>query len=188
MDIQSALDRMLENENLTNNLEDDDADFLLNWGAEQVRHLAAKTADETAANEKVNHLMAAMRSLNHIAGNLESVGAEDLSAFFEKTAVALGTAKESLASDLDETAAKIAAMSPHDALEHLLNMANMANLAAAPTTVESEVTTVTEPPLDQLQQIQRAFAGEDIKPDEAPSVDPNADDTPNNPSVRGITQ
>jgi hypothetical protein len=69
MDRQIAIDRITETENLTDGLEDDDANWLLDWGIGHVDGLVTGIADEDAAGDKLNQLMAVMRTLNQIASN-----------------------------------------------------------------------------------------------------------------------
>src|SRR5450631_495885 len=74
MDPQRAKERILENENLTDNLDDEAADWLLNWGIGHLNGLVGSIQDEDSAGEKINALMAVMRQLNRIGGILSSVG------------------------------------------------------------------------------------------------------------------
>src|SRR5690242_11810569 len=69
MDKALAIERITENENLTDGLEDDDANWLLQWGTSHVSSLIAGIEDDEVAGEKVNQLMAVMRSLNAIAAD-----------------------------------------------------------------------------------------------------------------------
>lgn len=69
MDETHAIERITENENLTDGLEDGDASWLLQWGTSHVRSLIAGAKDDEAAGEKINGLMAIMRSLNAIAAS-----------------------------------------------------------------------------------------------------------------------
>jgi hypothetical protein len=69
MDRQTAIDRITETENLTDGLEDDDANWLLDWGIAHVDGLVTGIKDEDAAGEKLNQLMSVMRTLNQIAAD-----------------------------------------------------------------------------------------------------------------------
>jgi hypothetical protein len=53
MDRQAAIDRITETENLTDGLEDDDANWLLDWGAAQVDGLVTGIKDADAEGESV---------------------------------------------------------------------------------------------------------------------------------------
>src|SRR5690349_24926526 len=66
MDEQREIERITETENLTDGLEDHDANWLLNWGIGHVRDLIQGVKDDDAAGDKVHALMAVMRKLNQI--------------------------------------------------------------------------------------------------------------------------
>lgn len=76
MDRQVYIDRILETENLTDNLEDEDANTLLDWGIAQVDGLIDEALDPEAAGERINDLMHVMRGLNSLAGNPARVSPE----------------------------------------------------------------------------------------------------------------
>jgi hypothetical protein len=63
------IEKILETENLTGELEDDDANRLLNWGIDRVDDLLAGVNDDEVAGDKINDLMALMRQLNRITGS-----------------------------------------------------------------------------------------------------------------------
>ena len=69
MDRQTFVDRLLESENLTDQLEDEAANVLLDWGVGKIDELIEGVTDHEAAGEKVNGLMHVMRGLNALAGN-----------------------------------------------------------------------------------------------------------------------
>lgn len=66
MDLEKAKERILETENLTDNLEDDAANWLIDWGIAQLPALLAE-GDEEAQAAKVHALMETMRQLNRVA-------------------------------------------------------------------------------------------------------------------------
>ncbi len=68
MDKQPWIDRMREMENLTDELEDPDAKWLLNWGIDQLDSLLQPAASEKAADEKFGLLMDILRKINRMAG------------------------------------------------------------------------------------------------------------------------
>jgi hypothetical protein len=88
MDRQTAIDRITETENLTDGLEDDDANWLLDWGIAHVDGLVTGIKDEDAAGKKLNQLMAVMRSLNQIAADRAAKPSDalaaDIRAFLER--------------------------------------------------------------------------------------------------------
>ncbi|HEX6540208.1 MAG TPA: hypothetical protein VF040_00520, partial [Ktedonobacterales bacterium] len=69
MDEALAIERITENENLTDGLNDEDARWLLQWGTGHAGELIAGATDDEAAGQKINQLMAVMRSLNAIAAD-----------------------------------------------------------------------------------------------------------------------
>jgi hypothetical protein len=97
MDRQTAIDRITETENLTDGLEDDDANWLLDWGIAQVDGLVTGIKDEDAAGEKLNQLMSVMRTLNQIAADRAAKApdalAGDIRTFIERYQQAFGAPK-----------------------------------------------------------------------------------------------
>ncbi len=79
MDQQIFIDRMLETENLTDNLEDEDAKLLINWGIKQIDPLLNGIQDDDKAHVKIDHLMQLMREINRLAGNPSTASTEKLS-------------------------------------------------------------------------------------------------------------
>jgi hypothetical protein len=98
MDRQTAIDRITETENLTDGLEDDDANWLLDWGIAHVDGLVTGIKDEDAAGEKLNQLMSVMRTLNQIASDRAAKPpdalATDIDAFLERYQQAFGAPKD----------------------------------------------------------------------------------------------
>jgi hypothetical protein len=97
MDRQTAIDRITETENLTDGLDDDDANWLLDWGVAQVDGLVTGIKDEDAAGEKLNQLMSVMRTLNQIAADRAAKPpdalADDIRTFLERYQQAFGAPK-----------------------------------------------------------------------------------------------
>ncbi len=89
MDQQIAIDRILETENLTDGLEDNDARWLLDWGIARLPTLIDKTEDEDAAGAKVNDLMVVMRKVNQIISARGSGSAEDLAVTIQELNLAI---------------------------------------------------------------------------------------------------
>ena len=79
VDRQILIDRLLETENLTDNLEDEDAKVLIKWGVEQVDTLIDGIDNEEEAGVRINHLMQLMREINTIAGNPSTASEDKLS-------------------------------------------------------------------------------------------------------------
>lgn len=78
MDKQIFIDRILETENLTDELEDSEADWLLNWGISKLDQVLIYAEDEESAAEKVQALMKAMRKVNRITGSRAGEELEEL--------------------------------------------------------------------------------------------------------------
>jgi hypothetical protein len=97
MDRQTAIDRITETENLTDGLEDDDANWLLDWGIAHVDGVVTGITDEDAAGDKLNQLMAVMRSLNQIAADRAAKPpdalAADIRTYLERYRQAFGAPK-----------------------------------------------------------------------------------------------
>ena len=132
MDEQIFIERILENESLTGDLEDEPATRLLQWGTRQVRPLVQDLDDEELAGAKVNTLMAVLRRLNRLAANGATTPAADLAAdlrqLVELYAEAFDRARTLSPADLEtaaaEAAATLAALPPIPALDFLLDWLN----------------------------------------------------------------
>jgi hypothetical protein len=121
IDRQVLIDRLLESENLTDNLEDEEANTLLKWGIAQINPLVDGITDEDAAGEKVNHLMGLMRQVNSIAGNPSTVSEEKIQQLLEQFTQTFN--KEQHVSDEEKKAAaeKLSQMQPGEAVTYLLD-------------------------------------------------------------------
>jgi hypothetical protein len=120
VDQQVFIDRMLETENLTDNLEDEDAKALINWGIKQIDPLLNGIQDDDKAHVKIEHLMQLMREINRLAGNPSTASTEkiaNLLSAYEQT-----FDKVHPMSDEEQKAAveKISGMQPGDAVKYLL--------------------------------------------------------------------
>lgn len=108
MDRQTAIDRITETENLTDGLEDDDANWLLDWGIAHVDGLVTGIKDEDAAGEKLNQLMSVMRTLNQVASDRAAKSpdalAGDIRTFLERCQQAFGAPKDETAPTTPPTA------------------------------------------------------------------------------------
>ena len=119
MDKQPFIDRILETENLTGDLEDDAADHLLNWGIHQLERLIAGAADEEAAHEKVGALMQVMHSVNRIAANRSTPAPAQVADLAAHYARAFGkTTAES--ADHNAIAAEVSELEGLEAVKFLL--------------------------------------------------------------------
>jgi hypothetical protein len=125
IDSQILIDRMLETENLTDNLDDEDAEWLLDWGVDRVRELGNAESME-AAEEKAGALMKFMRGLNRLAGGLPGVDPADLAGLLEHYAAARGGSREAGEVEFQEAAANLSNLTPREALEYLIDWARPA--------------------------------------------------------------
>jgi hypothetical protein len=136
MDKQAAIDRILETENLTDGLEDEDANWLLNWGINYLPALIGELEDEEAAGVKVNELMAVMRKINQITADRADAAAEDLAeailGFAEAYAQAFGSTQPLTAQDAVGLAASLAAQPSRQAMLALIETVQPTNGSAKP--------------------------------------------------------
>jgi hypothetical protein len=80
MDKQLYVDRILESENLTDELQDPDARWLLDWGISQLDAVLQKASSEEDAGEKVTAWMGALRKINRMLGARDGKSQEALAA------------------------------------------------------------------------------------------------------------
>jgi hypothetical protein len=120
VDRQVLIDRLLESENLTDNLEDEDANTLLKWGIAQISPLIKGIKDEDAAGEKVNHLMELMRQVNSIAGNLSTVSEDKIQKLLEQFTETFDKEHDVTDEERKAVAEKLSQMQPGDAVKYLL--------------------------------------------------------------------
>jgi len=117
---QNFITRMLGVENLTDALEDEDADYLLQWGTAQLKESLGKIDDESAAGEFTNNLMAFMRKLNQISGDPEDTQPDDLAKLADYSQRVFGPGKDFSSDFLNNLADNIKRMTPRQAIEFLL--------------------------------------------------------------------
>jgi hypothetical protein len=124
MEHQIFVDRLLENENLTGDLEDGPAKKLLAWGTEQVPGLVQALEDEEVAGTKVVALMGLMRQVNRTAANCAGASPEDLAEelgrLLEKRAQVYEDAWQAGATEVEAAAAALAALTPDQAVTFLI--------------------------------------------------------------------
>jgi hypothetical protein len=120
VDRQILIDRLLESENLTDNLEDDDANALINWGIAQVDLLVKDVQDEESAGVKINHLMSLMRQINVIAGNPSTVSEEKILKFLHRYAQTFNEARDTAEEEPKAVAEKLSHMQPGEIVKYLL--------------------------------------------------------------------
>jgi hypothetical protein len=159
MNESDAKERLLETENLTDMLEDDDANWLLEWGTGRVGAMIAGIADDDEAGDCVNQLMKVMRSLNQISGDLSAVSPSDLDdevrTFVDRYNSAFGTSAAPSDDEITALAKQIAPLKPRAAMQALLeSMTSAASTGstsapagppAVPPAVPPAATTPTSP-------------------------------------------
>jgi hypothetical protein len=119
-DPQPYTDRLLEVENLTDALQDEDADYLINWGVAQLKEHIGAIEDDESAGEYLNNLMGFMRTMNQITGNLGNIRQDELIKLKERHQTVFGPGRELTTSDVREVAASLVEMAPHQAIDFLL--------------------------------------------------------------------
>ena len=84
LDKDLFVERILETENLTDELDDTLAEQLLDWGIDQLDAALYGIDTEETADEQVAALIACMRKINGIIGRLDSKKPEDLAVDLEE--------------------------------------------------------------------------------------------------------
>ena len=120
MDRQLLIDRLLEAENLTDNLDDEAANTLIKWGIGQIDHLTKGTENDETAGAKVNRLMSLMRGVNSIAGNPSAISADSLLKLLDRYTEAFDKDHQTTEDERTTVAQRISRMEPKQAVESLL--------------------------------------------------------------------
>jgi hypothetical protein len=129
VDAQMAIDRITETENLTDALQDDDANWLIEWGIARAKSLIEGIKDDEAAGEKVVKLMAFMRKLNQLVGDCSAEKAPELVASIRDLSEAYGAAfrkatKHSEA-DYKSAADTVCKKAPQEAMQYLIDFVSL---------------------------------------------------------------
>jgi hypothetical protein len=124
-DLQALTDRMLESENLTDNLQDQEAQWLLDWGITELRRLASEAENDQELSERAGALMKFMRGLNRLVGSLPDADPAELTRLLEARFAAYGTSRAAEQAAIDEAAMALSAMAPQEALEFLIDWVEM---------------------------------------------------------------
>jgi hypothetical protein len=120
VDRQVLIDRLLESENLTDNLEDEDANVLIKWGIAQIDHLLEGINDDETAWTKITHLTNLMRQINTIAGNPSTVSQEKLLKLLEQYSQTFDKAHQISEDERKAVAEKLSQMQSGEAVKFLL--------------------------------------------------------------------
>lgn len=121
MDRQLFIDKILETENLTDRLEDDEAEALLNWGIAQVDGLIAGLEDDEAAGSKINDLMHVMRGLNSLAGSPERVSHEAVADLVDRFSTMAGRTVQVEEAERRSLVEQVSKMGSGEAIQFLTN-------------------------------------------------------------------
>jgi len=124
MNRQLLVDRILETENLTSNLDDKDADVLLKWGIAQVDGLIKNVVTEEVAGNKVNQLMMVMREVNELAADPASVTASAIIDLKKQYLQVLGSHEKVNNNEGNAMTRRMANMALHDSLAYILTWLN----------------------------------------------------------------
>ena len=126
MNEQTVVDRITETENLTDGLEDNEANLLIDWGIQHAKKVVGGIKDDDAAGDKLNDVMAVMRQVNQIVSNrtVKSADAlaQDISALTQLYTKTFGHPAKTEAADSQKTAAAIAKQSPEEAVKALTEL------------------------------------------------------------------
>ena len=76
VDLEGALTRLYESENLTDELTDTAAKTLLEWGESQVKHLAETSPDADTFDERAKTLRRMLRGVNRVVGQRGTLAPE----------------------------------------------------------------------------------------------------------------
>ena len=120
MDRQPYVDRLLESENLTDRLEDEEANHLLDWGIAHIDGLINGAAGAEEAGDKVNRLMAVMRGLNSLAGDPQRVTSEALVDLLGRYNQLAGGAAQADESEIRSLLERVSKAASGEALAHLI--------------------------------------------------------------------
>jgi hypothetical protein len=117
------IERILETENLTDELQDADAQWLLDWGINQLDPVLQGVSGEDEANERLTALMGALRKINRLASSRDSKNSDalaaDLTALASLIAQAFGRAPDASLSGSISGATQLRQGTTRQALEFL---------------------------------------------------------------------
>lgn len=130
-----AKDRILETENLTDALDGDSANWLIDWAVAQIPTLLHDVTDEAAADEIIYNLMQTMRTLNGLGADAAELPAEDLVESIREFSTRFGAVNRAvLTFDEDrirQAAEQIAGKPPLETLPYLVNLIKPPEVAPA---------------------------------------------------------
>ncbi len=123
MNKERFVERILETENLTDELEDAEANWLLDWGINQLNAVLQDTSDDELGGVRVNALMAVMRKINRLSAARQNKTppslSADLRALVELFGLAFGCPGRAEPASLQSVAAHLPGLSTPEAVEFL---------------------------------------------------------------------
>ncbi len=124
MDTERFIEQILETENLTDALDDDDASWLLDWGIGKLDVVLDGVKDQETAGSRVSALLAVMRKMNILVGGYTEKDpqtlAADLAALHDLFAAAFPfTGTPPARPDFQATAACLSQLPSRQVLEFL---------------------------------------------------------------------
>ncbi len=131
MEIQPFIDRMLEVENLTDNLEDKDAKRLLDWGIHWLPKALEGQVDADAAGDKANQLMGLLRKLNRLAPDGQSMSQDDIDEVIRQAEQVFGP-RQAAAGGVSADLARLQEMDSSQILDYLLQLVTPQQLVEPP--------------------------------------------------------
>jgi hypothetical protein len=125
MNEQTVIDRITETENLTDGLEDEDANWLIDWGISHACMLIQNLEDDETANTKLIELMAVMRRINQITADRNDkpgeVLAKDIRLLTEDYVRAFGQVQTMSIEVYQNMAAQLSGKSAREVMQSLIN-------------------------------------------------------------------
>ena len=83
---QRAIQQLYEDTSARDELSDDEANVLLQWGEAQIRELGARNLDDTAFDEALSHLNGVLKNINRYTGQRAYKTPEELTALLTELA------------------------------------------------------------------------------------------------------
>jgi hypothetical protein len=121
IDKKILVDRLLGAENITDNLEDEDAKYLLDWGVSQVDVVIIGIDDKESADQRATYLMHVMRAINRIAGDWPGLEPDQLAELLENYAGAYAARLPAAGVNYQSAVSAVADMNIRQAIEYLIN-------------------------------------------------------------------
>lgn len=124
--IQAIIERLYENERLTDALTDQAAQLLLGWGEQRLKQLAVSFADPAAVDQAAQHEQQVMRAVNRLAGERTELAEPD---FVQRLLELVGQASQQgqqVIAEVNRLAAERTQLSETDFVQRLLELVDRA--------------------------------------------------------------